>query len=181
MKLGRSRTKDIRRGNFQKDLSSMEPVGEDAPMTERLDRLTGRQAAKQQLPGDDRPNVPTGALPQDSSSKSFEPNSTRRGEQATMASSKTKPSAEPRASGSSPGTAGRSGQPQGLAVRTGGFQWIDRQVQPLMKEERSNASLMQTTNGTEKYGSSKSIAMPDQTQPRQSGSASRPQVKPGPS
>jgi len=133
-----------------------EPRGEDAPMTARLERiLTGRLAGRSLAPVDEKLNTARATPPPHLVAESSQRSLARApsGAVASPRSGNTPRgiSKQPSAVGSTVGfgaaSAARTGEPQGLVVRTGGFQWIERQQaqnQPTLTEDASNISLLRT-------------------------------------
>jgi len=128
-----SRISEVRRPQRSEALE--EAVGQDASMTERLDRIiTGRRAPK---------NFPTvdEAMNKRTSSPINAPDTA-----GLRGSDNTSRSVTQRSPVSAAGGAimERATEPQGLIVRTGGFQWIERQTQPnaSLVEDSSKASLL---------------------------------------
>jgi len=134
-----SRIAEVRRAQQSETLE--EAVGQDASMTERLDRIiTGRRVPKC-LPTVDETGNRRSASPihvQDSGGLRGSDNTPRGVTQRSLLSP------------TSGAITGRAAEPQGLVVRTGGFQWIERQTQPsaTLVEDASKSSLLKADTGS---------------------------------
>merc|ERR1719272_1755980 len=128
------------------ELPLAEALGEDAPMTARLNQmLTGRYKGNQ--------TSPAGMAAIDQNATQPTPIG---GERTPRDANKTKPSPGGAAT-ASPGamSARKAADPQGLVVRTGGFQYIQRIQNENMQsvslgEDASNSSLLRTPQAAPK-------------------------------
>jgi len=149
------RITEARHLNIKREPMLAEPLGEDAPMTARLERiLTGRNRPAATEENEQNPAMNSTAsalLPPDSSRRALGKRPSQqfsgRGSERSLHNSRANsPQPGPRGSGgSNPPTARRPAEPSRLAVRTGGFQWIESQMQPAALPEEASCSSFRAT------------------------------------